>query len=626
MIIVVLFAPLVGGLAAYLLRHKGILLSVAGVAISFVVSLYLCISGGTIERSFHWLPNYPLNMLADRVALVLITLVALVSMLVHIFSLEYMKGDDGKNRYFLKLGFFTFSMIGLLLADHLILLFIFWELVGLASYLLIGFWYRKKGVPSAARMAFMVNRIADVALLAGILLLSNNILNISEFKSVWLFLPSILIAIGAFGKSAQLPFSGWLTKAMVGPTPVSALIHAATMVAAGVYLLFRVSPFIHPSALMVVALVGTFTALYGGVCALMQHDLKKILAYSTVSQLGYMVMGIGVGAQTASLFHLFTHAFFKAGLFLGAGAIIHFMHQATKEDTQDMRKMGGLRKQLPWTYLTFIMCAMALAGIPLFSGFMSKEGIIIAGWIWASNIGTWAYLVPDIALITVFLTALYVGRMVMLVFWGENRVKDLISKFSETFTLKIPLIVLSVGSLWFFYNWNPIAHVTWFDSFLGNEAIPSSDIVSLMVTFLSLLMTATGLVLGFSFFKPNSAYSQSYVHMADNRFPILLNGFHLTSLYQLFGIGIERLSVLTFQMDRKVVDGAVHLAGIGGVVISKVFALVDRFIIDGPINLIGYISGVTGKLLASFSARDIQTQFAWLLVGIILILSWILFF
>lgn len=622
---IVLFSPLLGGIAAYTFGNGGGKIAVVGISISFVAALILLFLGTEFSGALQWLPGYQLSIMVDSTSIILISLVCIISLLVHIFSIEYMKSEGGTNRYFLKLGFFTFSMIGLLLADHLILLFIFWELVGLASYLLIGFWYRKEGIPSSARLAFMVNRIADVALLAGILLL-NGSLNISELSSTWLFLPSLLVSIGAFGKSAQLPFSGWLTKAMVGPTPVSALIHAATMVAAGIYLLFRVSPVMHADALLITTLVGTFTTLYGGVCSLMQHDIKKVLAYSTISQLGYMTMGIGVGANAASIFHLFTHAFFKAGLFLGAGAIIHFMHHATKEDAQDMRNMGGLRKQLPWTYKTFLICALALAGVPLFSGFMSKEGIIIAGWEWANNTGIWAYLVPDIALITAFLTALYVGRMVILVFWGENRIQELTTQYSETLAIKLPLILLAIGSIWIFYNLNPMAHESWINGFAGTNSGETSEFISMMVTFLSLMMAAAGLILAFSFFKSNSVYNQNYKQMTAKRLPILFNGFYLTSLYQSVGNTIEKISTISFWIDLKVVDRTVHFIGIGGVVLSKVVALVDRFIVDGPINLLGYVSGLTGKVLASFSARDIQTQLAWLLVGIILILSWILFF
>ncbi len=624
LIIILLLTPILGGLIGYIAKFNAGIYASIGVSFPLIISIYLLITKAHFVWTFEWLPGYQLSVLIDSVALVLIGLVSLISTLVHIFSIEYMSSDQGKNRYFLKLGFFTFSMIGLLISNHLILLFVFWELVGFASYLLIGFWYKKEGIPQSARLAFIVNRIADVGLLAGILMLNEIGLIISEMQSTWLLLPSILIAIGAFGKSAQLPFSGWLTKAMVGPTPVSALIHAATMVAAGVYLLFRVSSYLHGDAMIMIAIVGTFTALYGGLSALLQNDIKKVLAYSTISQLGYMVIGIGVGAKEASLFHLFTHAFFKAGLFLGAGAIIHFMHQVSKVDAQDMRYMGGLKKYLPWTYRSFLVCALALAGIPLFSGFMSKEGIIIAGWEWAGGIGKWAYLVPDLALITAFLTAFYVGRLVLLVFWGQNRLKETIDEFSESVLMKLPLIVLAIGSLWIFYNWNPLAHETWLSAQWGDNNTHGSDFISMMVTFLSLLMASAGLVLAFSFFKPNSSYIRSYDQMSAGRFHAIQSGFYLTSFYNWVAQQIEKVSTFTSHVDLKVVDGAIHFVAIGGVVFSKVIALIDRFLVDGPVNLVGFISRWVGRILAAVSSRDLQTQLAWLLLGFILILSLIL--
>lgn len=622
-IILVLMAPLIGGILTLGLRKS--MASIVGLSITFLASIALVFSSG-FDVSFAWLPGYELSLKVDVIASILITLVSFISLMVHVFSLEYMKEDEGKHRYFAKLGFFTFSMIGLLMADHLILLFVFWELVGLSSYLLIGFWYRKDGVPASARLAFMVNRVADVAFLAGILILDNKDgLLISGFDEQWLFVPSILIAIGAFGKSAQLPFAGWLTKAMVGPTPVSALIHAATMVAAGVYLLFRTAPFLHPDAMMVIALVGTLTALYGAICAVFQHDIKKVLAYSTISQLGYMVMGIGVGGADASLFHLFTHAFFKAGLFLGAGSIIHYMHQESSKDSQDMRNMGGLRNLMPWTYRTFLICGLALAGLPFFSGFMSKEGILIAGWTWATQQGTWAYIIPDLGLITAFLTALYVGRMILLVFWRTPRIADLKTKFSEALNFRVPLVILAIGALWFWYNWNPFSHHSWLHAILPQGIKPATESASMIIMFLSILLAMAGLVLAYSFFKPGSSYSSSYGGGGAERFRLALNGFLVTHVYEKIGVGVERLSQFTFRVDQKVIDGTIHFLGVWTVVFSKVISLFDRFIVDGPINLFGQLSSIIGGRLASLSSRDAQTQLSWLVLGIILILTWILF-
>ncbi len=626
LVTVILFLPLFGGIISFYSGKKTGLIASISTLCTFLLAIFLLLSNYSFIVLLEWLPGYHLSIKIDSVSLLLISLVTLISTLVNVFSIEYMRSDLGKNRYFAKIGFFTFSMIGLLLADHLILMFVFWELVGFASYLLIGFWYGKEGVPQSARLAFIVNRLADVGFLAGILILNQGSLSISEFQETWLFIPSILISIGAFGKSAQLPFSGWLTKAMVGPTPVSALIHAATMVAAGVYLLFRIAPYLHPDALIIIAFIGTATALYGGISALMQHDIKKVLAYSTISQLGYMILGVGVGAPETSIFHLFTHAFFKAGLFLGAGSIIHFMHKMNIEDEQDMRTMGGLRKFIPWTYRSFLVCALALAGIPFLSGFMSKEGIVIAAWEWASINGTWAYLVPDIALITAFLTALYVGRMVLLVFWGKVRFETKVDVPLESSQFKLPLGILAAGSLWVLYNLNPLAHGSWLDSIWGVGEAHADELTTLMVTFLSLLLAFSGLILAYSFFKPNSNYAKSYGLKSSDRFTTILNGFYLTEFYQIFGRGVEKAAEGTFQIDKGFIDRSLNLFAIGGVVLAKVIALIDRFFIDGPINLMAYLSGLVGKLLAAISSRDLQTQLAWLLLGIILILSLILIF
>ncbi len=613
--------PLLGGLLAFVVKRSSY--AITGICVGFIASLFIAISNVEFIWLMEWLPGYELSVRIDNASSILISLVLLVSLLVHIFSLEYMREDEGKLRYFAKLGFFTFSMVGLLMADHLILLFVFWELVGLASYLLIGFWYQKEDVPPSARLAFMVNRIADVALLAGILILNaQGTIQIREMNTSWMFVPSILVAIGAFGKSAQLPFSGWLTKAMVGPTPVSALIHAATMVAAGVYLLFRVAPFLHPDALVAIALIGAVTAFYGGICALFQHDIKKVLAYSTISQLGYMVLGIGVGGASASIFHLFTHAFFKAGLFLGAGAIIHFMHKVSTEDAQDMRNMGGLRNQLPWTFRTFLICSLALAGLPFFSGFMSKEAIILSAWSWADQLGTWAYIIPDFALITAFLTALYVGRMVLLVFYGTGRI-EFKSSYAENKALKIPLTVLALGALWIAYDWNPLAHISWLNSFWVADGYSNGS--SLIVTFLSIFLVAAGLLLSYGLFKPGAAYANSYRDVAG-RFNSALNGFYVVWLYDQIGTGLSFVAKQLYTLDEKVIDGVIHLLGVSTVVFSKTIALIDRFAVDGPVNGVAHLSGFIGKRFAAINSRDTQTQLAWLLVGVILILSWILFF
>lgn len=633
LIILTLFIPLIGGCLAFLSKERAGIIATGFLAISFVSSVIATLSiQETIAFRVEWLPGLEIGIVVDKVSLLVISLVTLISFLVHLFSIEYMRNEEGVSRYYAKLGLFVFSMIGLLLADHLILLFVFWELVGLSSYLLIGFWYHKKGIPASARTAFMVNRVADAALLGGILLLYQHTgsLFITELPNGLLFLPSILIAIGAFGKSAQIPFSGWLTKAMVGPTPVSALIHAATMVAAGVYLLFRMAPYLHQEALMVIAITGTATAFYGGLCALNQHDIKKVLAYSTISQLGYMMIGIGVGARDASIFHLLTHAFFKAGLFLGAASIIHYLHKVSAEDAQDMRFMGGLRKELPWTFRSYVFCGLALAGVPLFSGFMSKDGIIIAAWTWANEVGRWAYLVPDLALLTALLTAFYVGRMILLVFAGESRSETSINKSSsEPIPIFAPLLVLAVFSVWIFFDLNPLSHHGWVASFMGLTPIEASGFANGIVPLLSLILVLAGGALAFSFFKPGSNYSNAYAQLGNPggvASGSIFQGLYLTQLYDKVGNGIFSLSQLAKTIDSRLIDGFVHLVGVGSVVFSKMLALVDRFLVDGPVNLSASLTSYVGRRFAAMSSRDTQTQLIWMLVIFILILVWFILF
>lgn len=632
MIATILLLPLLSGLFSLILPTSSSKWTSAGLLVSLLLSIYLLVGyHSPLLIQWEWIPNIQVGIIIDRIALILISLVLLISLLVNLFSVEYMKGDKGIQRYYAKLGFFVFSMIGLLMADHLIMLFLFWELVGVASYLLIGFWFSKGGVPASARIAFMVNRVADASLLVGILMLNKSAesLFMSEMDTGFLLLPSLLIAIGAFGKSAQFPFSGWLTKAMVGPTPISALIHAATMVAAGVYLLFRVGPYLHENALMLIALTGGFTALYGGISAINQHDIKKVLAYSTISQLGYMMIGIGVGAFNVALFHLFTHAFFKAGLFLGAASIIHYLHKNASIDPQDMRNMGGLKRVLPWTYRSFIVCGLALAGIPLFSGFISKEGIIVASWMWANEQDAWAYLIPDLALVSVLLTAFYVGRLILLVFYGSTKSQSMTSNELEVNWLKVPLILLALGSLWFFYSLNPIGHNPWMLRFFGEYSMAYDWLIGATVTGLSIFLAVAGLTLAYSFFKSDSNYANNYHEMGTPSSiagRIIYEGGYLTTLYERLGGYCFLVAKQMGQWDHKVIDTILHFIGIAGVVLAKMLALVDRFLVDGPVNWVASFSAFLGKRFAGLSARDIQLQLIWLLVAVILILGWFILF
>ncbi|ACF11703.1 proton-translocating NADH-quinone oxidoreductase, chain L [Chlorobaculum parvum NCIB 8327] len=371
-----------------------------------------------------------MGIVIDNLTAIMLAMVNLISFLVHLYSTGYMHGETYYGRFFAYLGIFTFSMFGIVLSDNLFSIYIFWELVGLSSYLLIGFYFHKDSAADAQKKAFLTNRVGDIGMWLGILILYSQFHTFGyqeifahikngdfHMSQAWLTAAGVLLFMGCVGKSAQFPLHVWLPDAMEGPTPVSALIHAATMVAAGVYFVARIFVILTPDALHVIAFIGAFTAFMAATIAITQHDIKRVLAYSTVSQLGYMVLGLGVGAYSAALFHLLTHAFFKACLFLGSGAIIHAMHHE-----QDMRWMGGLYKKMPWTFATFMIATLALAGLPLTSGFLSKDAILAGSLGFAAVEGGGIfYLIPVLGFGAAVLTAFYMGRQIWLVFFGESR-------------------------------------------------------------------------------------------------------------------------------------------------------------------------------------------------------------
>jgi NADH-quinone oxidoreductase subunit L len=399
----------------------------------------------------------PISLLLDPLSAVMILVVTGIGSLIHVYSLGYMSHDEDRVRYFSYLNLFTFFMLLLVLGGSLPLAFVGWEGVGLCSYLLIGFWFKKKSAADAGKKAFIVNRIGDVGLILGMVVMyhafgSLDLVDIAtnagslagEVLGEWgpITLVCVLLFIGATGKSAQIPLQVWLPDAMEGPTPVSALIHAATMVTAGVYLVARLGPLYAKSetALLIVAWIGALTALMAATIALVQTDIKKVLAYSTVSQLGYMFLACGVGAFGVAVFHLFTHAFFKALLFLGSGSVIHAL-----SGEQDMRKMGGLRTKIPWTYWTFVMGWLAIAGIPLFSGFFSKDEILIG--VHGAHLPG-AGILFGIAFFTATLTAFYMSRLVFLTFFGKFRGSHEVEHHihESPATMLLPLVILAIGS------------------------------------------------------------------------------------------------------------------------------------------------------------------------------------
>jgi NADH-quinone oxidoreductase subunit L len=417
--------------------------------------------------------TFSIGILLNSLSATMLLIVTFISFLVHSYSVGYMAGDAGLRRYFSMLGLFTFSMLGIVLADNLLMVFIFWELVGFSSYMLIGHWKEKPEASAAAKKAFILNRIGDAGFLIGLMILwahqhNFSILELNSLTTVepWQTAASLCIFCGVIGKSAQFPLLTWLPDAMEGPTPVSALIHAATMVAAGVFLMVRVFDLFTPTALDVVAFVGIITALIGALSALGQYDMKKILAYSTISQLGLMVTAVGAGAPDAAFVHLFTHAFFKAGLFLAAGSIIHSLHQAQHQahvefDVQDIRNLGGLQKKLPRVFIVFLIAGSSLAGLPFFSGFLSKDAILTGLMQATSGNDPWKWLIVVGAFAVTFTTVLYTFRMISHIFLGdENKTKTLIVSESPM-VMQIPLYLLAFASLWIIVSWNPFMHTRW---------------------------------------------------------------------------------------------------------------------------------------------------------------------
>ncbi len=480
LILTLLISPLIGFIFNGLRfrSSNGVLAGTVATLASFVsficsAALFLKLVSMPVEdrvlstKFFEWIAvgslHVPFGFVVDQISAVMILVVTGVGTLIHLFSVGYMSHDERPSKYFAYLNLFLFNMLVLVLGDNMLITFVGWEGVGLCSYLLIGFWFTDAAKAAAGMKAFVTNRIGDAGFLIGMFLLYYNYGSIDfsdlmdlvpkTVESGWtmpLTLACLFLFLGAAGKSAQIPLYVWLPDAMAGPTPVSALIHAATMVTAGVYLFVRLSPILvfAPHAMEVIAWTGATTAFVAATIGMCQWDIKKILAYSTVSQLGYMFLAIGVGAFSAAQFHLMTHAFFKALMFLGSGSVIHAM-----DGEQDVRKMGSLRKYLPITYFTFVLGWLAIIGIPPFAGFFSKDEILWQAY--SSSHGNKALWL--MAAVTAACTAFYMTRLMALTFWGKPRFGDDVHPHESPATMTIPLVVLGVLSV--IGGWVGIPHV-----------------------------------------------------------------------------------------------------------------------------------------------------------------------
>lgn len=605
-----------------------------------------------------------LGIMIDNITVLMILTVNIVSLLVHIFSVGYMKGDKRYNRYFSYLGIFTFSMLGIVLTHNLLMMYVFWELVGLSSYLLIGFWYEKKTASDAAKKAFIVNRIGDIGMFLGILTLfltynsfSFDVIfsqisqgNLPFGTQFGLTLAGVLLFCGAIGKSAQFPLHVWLPDAMEGPTPVSALIHAATMVAAGVYFMIRVFPILSGDALLVIATIGAISAFIPATIAVTQNDIKKVLAYSTISQLGYMIMAIGVGAYTFAFFHLVTHAFFKAGLFLGSGSVIHSMHHE-----QDMTKMGGLRKKMPLTYITFLVASLALSGIPLTSGFLSKDGILVGTFAFGSLTGYWYF--AAVGFIVAFLTAFYMFRAIIMTFHGEPKNKEKYDHAKESsFVMAMPLVVLSALSLFFWYSLNPFNPdegkllSTWVKTpeisvpqsaryeFMKSDkenideeklepVIYSSSYTEALhhahypTLFTSASLALLGILFAFILYQWKLLDPNKFAEKLKPIYKLSYNKWYFDEIYYAsFVAGTIGLSKLIALFDNKFIDGIVN----GSASFTKNFSAFtgkfDNIVVDGFVNMIAYISGMFGLFFRRFQTGKVQTYILFVVFSLIILL------
>lgn len=681
---IIFFGPRLKGNAAYV--------AIGAIAASFLISVGVgyewFVNGAEEPAAFYinWatVGNDVIRMgfTIDSLTILMLAVVTIVSMMVQIFSVGYMHSDERYPRFFAYLSLFTSAMLSLVIANTLLLMYISWELVGLTSYLLIGFWFQKPEAMRAAKKAFLVTRVGDVGFFLGFLILYLNtgstelttifsqveslkvpqvtipaigaivaiilgiaaygfagaiikgakrlpgalIAGVAVFGLAFLLIPNkditlslaavtaLLIFWGAVGKSAQFPLHVWLPDAMEGPTPVSALIHAATMVAAGVYLVARMYPvfLVDTVALDVVAVVGAFTAIFAATMGIVMNDIKRVLAYSTISQLGYMMMGLGVGGYTAGMFHLMTHAYFKANLFLGSGSVIH------GTGTQDIRRMGGLRKKMPYTFWTFIIATAALAGLPFTAGFFSKDEILLSAFHWHGG-----KIIFYAGVLGAFMTAFYMTRLVAMTFFGEPRDKNIHAHESWK-VMTVPLIVLAALSILSGYvgaPWkNMIGHYVSLEA-IGLEG--GEHAFSMGIAAIGTIAGLLGIglasiiwlkpVLRFESLRPAFGWVQTLV----------ANKYYMDEMYDI--VIIRPLMLTTramYAFDRWVIDYLI-VNGTGWITVqlAVIWGIFDRYVVDGLVNLVAETTKVAGRVLR-YSQTGVVQNYALILIGSLIAIGW----
>ncbi len=547
--------------------------------------------------TFHWFnlsdKPYFLSILLDKYTYQMLILVNFISMLVGLYSMEYMRMDTQIHRYYGFLGLFLFSMIGIIFSGNLFQMYFFWELVGFSSYLLIGFWYQKPEAIKASKKAFIMNRIGDLCFLIGIFLCFNYFGNTEIPNLVYSdkiaqhgTLIGLLLFGGCIAKSAQFPLHTWLPDAMEGPTPVSALIHAATMVAAGIYLIVRVFPVFTPDALLAISIIGCISMLMAGAKAIVQSDIKKVLAYSTISQLGLMVLAVGSANPNLAFNHLIAHGFFKAGLFLCAGAVIHTIHKANPAiDAQNMNQMGGLRKQIPIVFWCYTICAAALIGLPFFSGFVTKDAIITA---WHHKSGILNNLIFISLLVSSLFTATYMGRQLRMIFGGNAKIKLNQNKQDaiKTTWLYIPIILLAGLSTFIVI---PLFSIQTHDV----------NLAAILSTFAAI----AGILISY-FLREKLNTFGTYSSKIDTFYEIFI------------GKKIILVAAMIYKIDYIIFDGFTKLATHLTLILAEFVKWIDNYLIDGFVNAIAKLSNKVGKVFSSFQSG----QFQWYISAMIIIL------
>ena len=628
LIVVLLVAPLVGFLINGLLglsENKGLKgneklsgwIGSLAVLVSLVCSIiaFASLHGGAApfdETLYEWITGesfaFNIGFRVDALTSVMLLVITGVGFLIHVYSIGYMHGDEGYTRYFAYLNLFIFAMLILVLGNNYLMMFIGWEGVGLCSYLLIGFWYQKQSAIDAGKKAFIVNRIGDFGFLLGMFTLFAafgtldfaSIFDAAEadnfqkiFGASTLVIATLLLFVGAIGKSAQIPLYVWLPDAMEGPTPVSALIHAATMVTAGVYMIAR-SAVLYNIAHTgeVVAWIGVLTAFFAATIALTQNDIKRILAYSTVSQLGFMFLGVGVGAYASGVFHLVTHAFFKGLMFLTAGSVMHAM-----ANELDMRKMGGLKAKMPITHWTFLVGALAIAGFPFLSGFWSKDEILHSAW------GS-SPLIYVIGLVTAFLTAFYMFRLIFVTFYGESRVEsEVASHLHESPPVMwVPLAILAIPSalIGLLLGWG--GHESWFHDFT-KSVFPETHHEASGNVFLFMAISSVVGLAGIAFAWTRYSKRVPSDEPTNALHKLLANKYYVDEVYNALIV-------------QPIKNGSHFL----------LWRIVDNGIIDGIVNGVASIIRLIGGTLRRLQTGLVQSYIVSMVLGIVLFLAYYLFF